>query len=134
MLPDSHDTPPGSAERPKVASVSCTVERDLPPPEVRNPPLPGWKTESMPKVAIDEYRHLMLREDNIGPTWQVLHVFSEPDSSFLKKRTQSPLEICIPVPDAGHAVAALLLREVVGHLRWKAAAGVALLSAQQVAG
>ena len=115
VLPDSHDTPPGSAERLKVAAVSCTVERDLAPPEVRNLLLPGWETESMPKVTIDEHRHVVLREDDVGPTGEILDVFSEPDSSFLKKRPQSPLQICIPVPDAGHAVATLLLREIVGH-------------------
>jgi hypothetical protein len=115
VLPDSHDPPPGSAERRKVAAVSCTVERDLALPEIRNLLLPSWKTESMPKVTIDEHRHLVLWKDDVGPARETLDVFSEPDSLFLKKRTQSPLQIGIPVPDAGHAVATLFLREIVGH-------------------
>ena len=116
MLPDSYDSPALSSKPSKVAAVPLARLGYLLSPKRRELVLPCWKAVSVPEVTVNEYGDLFPRKDNIRLARESLHMLPEPKPSLVKLRPDAYLHARVLPLDAGHAVAALLRRQVIGHL------------------
>jgi hypothetical protein len=81
MLPEPDDSPAENAEFTEVTLIAYTVGVQFVSPERRELVLPSRQPPSVPEITVDEHGHLLLDEDDIWTTWQVLNVAFEPQTA-----------------------------------------------------
>lgn len=116
VLPEPDHRPPHLTEFAVVYGITLPILRYFFFPEVRHFVFPRGELISVPEVAVHEDGDPSLAENDIRPAGKVFDVLAEPQASPVKRRPHPHLQFRILSLDAGHAVTALLRRQVIRHL------------------